>query len=1132
MSRDCLQRSVSAFARGGWLTFAFALAPLLSRAALADSVHASAEHGFARLHFTLDPVAHAKTELSSGVLTITFDRKVAIPSENIAQGLGAYVSNVRQDADGKTFRLALAQTVRVHSSTSADSIAVDLAPESFAGVPPDLPPPPPKEPTAVDVASLPALNIRVGAYSSFSRLVFDWPRNVAYAVFPGAGHLTVRFEARVRPDFSAIASVAPPWVKETGWRIEGRGTIIEFGTDASSGFHDFKDGTKVVLDILAPKADVSAYKPPTDSGKPAAELKVTKIAASVAEAKAIIDAAQTLKGKDAPKAPAASVTSVAAKSDSAAAPAQDAKTPATTPDKAVAAPAQTTTTAPTLPSPNAAQAQRTRGGFVLDFPGAGARSAAVFMRGATAWIVLDGASPIDVNQLKAALGDVPLDASSGGGASMLRIGIKQPEQIAARAEGSNLKVIVAPDAQSNATAIGFVRNDNTKHPALTTILPGAAHELKLIDPVVGDTLVVVPSSLGRASPQGRSYAEFSVLPTAAGLALAPFADDLDVAVAATRVTIARPQGLALAAPGQPIIESPAALARTKDGPCYLDFAAWSHVPGGSFLESQRRLRAAAVGVKPDEADRAQLKLARFYLAEGFSAEALGVINLIQAANPALKSDAQLQTMRAAANYMLGRFRDAHNDIAGGAFDNDRHAALWRGLIEAAQLNWDSARKDFALAAPVLHRYVPEWQARAHIADARAALAADAIEAADSDLAKLPDQMTKPLTLEAQLARAQLLAAEGRYGDARAMFRSIENGGDEHAGAEAVYADVEAGVAAGAMSQDNAIDTLEQLRFRWRGDALELQTLRKLGALYFARQRWHQGLATLRIASQNFPNEDMARQAQDDMRTAFDSLFLKGGADRMPPVQALGLFYDFIDLTPIGPNGDEMIRHMADRLVAIDLLEPAASLLNYQVTKRLDGIARAQVATRLAMIDLMDHKPKDALEALRTSQVTGLPVDVVHQRMVLQARGLAALKQWDQALDMIATDDSEDSRQLRADIYWESGNWEIAGQKAEAIALPTAGDTKPLADDARAAVLRAAISYTLASDEASLDRLRKSFAAKMATSRDAAAFAVVTQKLDTQGTAFRDMAGQIASIDTLESFMKDFRKRYDTQRMTN
>jgi hypothetical protein len=44
--------------------------------------------------------------------------------------------------------------------------------------------------------------------------------------------------------------------------------------------------------------------------------------------------------------------------------------------------------------------------------------------------------------------------------------------------------------------------------------------------------------------------------------------------------------------------------------------------------------------------------------------------------------------------------------------------------------------------------------------------------------------------------------------------------------------------------------------------------------------------------------------------------------------------------------------------------------------------------------------------------------------------------------------------------------------------------------------------------------------------DASAFAVVTQPIATQATAFRDMAGPIASVDTLETFMQDFKKHYD------
>src|SRR6218665_1702576 len=127
----------------------------------------------------------------------------------------------------------------------------------------------------------------------------------------------------------------------------------------------------------------------------------------------------------------------------------------------------------------------------------------------------------------------------------------------------------------------------------------------------------------------------------------------------------------------------------------------------------------------------------------------------------------------------------------------------------------------------------------------------------------------------------------------------------------------------------------------------MQTLRRLAALYFERKQWREGLKSLRVAVQGFSGQEAARLAQDDMRAAFVKLFLKGDADKMKPGASLALFYDNLDLTPIGPDGDQMIRRMSDRLIAVDLLGPASSLLAYQVDKRLDGIAKAQVATRLA-----------------------------------------------------------------------------------------------------------------------------------------------------------------------------------------
>jgi hypothetical protein len=1088
------------------LFWAFAGAP-----AHADSVVTNSDSGFGRILLTLTPATHAKAAIAAGVVTISFDRKVNIDPAQVARNFSTYVSSARLDPDGKTLRLALAQDAHLHSSASMDRVAVDLIPASFNGTPPDLPPPPPTQATAGELAHLQSLGIRAGAYANFSRIVFDWPRDVPYKVTAGPSRISIRFEAMAKPDFTSFRNIAPPWVKETGWRVENRGLVIEFGADPGSRYHDFRDSGHVVLDVLSPKSDADAYKPPGldksgiklnaigGAAQTAQAAKPDNAAAAAAKAQALVDA------QSKPQTPAAA---------SAAPPAQQT--------------AQATPTVPQTPAPIAAGGERTRDGAVITFANTSGDPAAVFERGATVWIVLDGAPPIDPIKLRAALGNFPasVDASSVNGTSLLRIVLKKPESVAADTMGGNLKVTIAPQIAIAPIAIGFVRNEDPHGPYITTLVPGALRAITLADPAVGDTLTIIPALPGRGVIDQHSFPDFAAMPTAAGLVIAPLADDLSVAVDESRIRISRPAGLVLNAATEPTPASPSQLSRPGDGPTFIDFAGWSKAQGDGFLDAERRLRLKVTQQRPQDVNHARVVLARFYLANQFAAEALGLIDLIQATDPTLQGDAQLQTMRAAADYMMGRYRDAHNDLSASAFDNDPHAAFWRGLIDGELGDEAGARAALTQADPVIAHYTSDWRSRAHIAQANAALAAGSLESADVALSRVPHDLPKPLLLDSELARANLYARENRMRDAYALFDAVENSGDERAAAHAIFDHVSAGLAANGMSTATAIDMLEKLRYRWRGDALELQTLRKLSAIYFSTQHWREGLQTLRVASDNFPQDELARQAQDEMRAAFATLFLKGGADKMSPIQALALFYDFIDLTPIGADGDEMIRRMSDRLMAVDLLEPAAKLLDYQVNKRLDGVAQSQVAARLAMIYLMDHKPKEALETLRATRIAGLPDDINHQRMILESRALAALKQWDQALDTIAVDEAPDSQRLRADIYWESGNWAVAGQKAEELLGANWDGPAPLSDADRQEVMRAAIAYSLANDEASLERLRSHFAAKMKTSPDASAFAVVTQNIDAQGAAFRDLAGKIASIDTLENFMKDFRKHHD------
>jgi hypothetical protein len=182
-----------------------------------------------------------------------------------------------------------------------------------------------------------------------------------------------------------------------------------------------------------------------------------------------------------------------------------------------------------------------------------------------------------------------------------------------------------------------------------------------------------------------------------------------------------------------------------------------------------------------------------------------------------------------------------------------------------------------------------------------------------------------------------------------------------------------------------------------------------------------------------------------------------------------------------------------------------------------------VATKLATIYLLDHKPKEALATINDTRESRLPDEINEQRRLLEARALTGLKQYDMAIDLVADDDSDAASRLRADIYWDSGNWPVAGAKVEELLKDRWNENGALSDAERSQVMRAAVAYSLAGDQASLQRLAGHYKPKMDASDDAKAFAVVTEKIDRQGVAFRDLAQHIATVDSLQAFMADFKK---------
>ncbi|HLZ85015.1 MAG TPA: endoglucanase, partial [Caulobacteraceae bacterium] len=268
----------------------------------------------------------------------------------------------------------------------------------------------------------------------------------------------------------------------------------------------------------------------------------------------------------------------------------------------------------------------------------------------------------------------------------------------------------------------------------------------------------------------------------------------------------------------------------------------------------------------------------------------------------------------------------------------------------------------------------------------------------------------------------------------------------------------------------AATVFDGLRYRWRGDATELETIRALGQLYLSQGRYREALEALRSAGTRLPDLPEALQLSSDLNAAFRSLFLDGSADGLEPVQALALFYDFKELTPIGSDGDLMVRKLVRRLVDVDLLDQAAELLKYQADNRLDGVPKAQVATDLAVIYLMDRKPEQAIQAINSSRTTVLPNALNAERRLVESRAWMGVGKYDTALEIIEKDTSKEGQDLRAEITWKQKDWAKAGPQFEKALGARWKDPTALSADDEGKLLRAGVAYSLAGDDAALTRL--------------------------------------------------------------
>ncbi|CAO3444056.1 hypothetical protein [Azospirillum argentinense] len=1105
-------------------------------------VRAATHKTFGRMVFDWPRQTGYSASVEGNTLVVRFDEPINAALDRTVAALPGYLSGVRIGGDGKTVTFDLKRPVTLKSFRNGNAVALDLTPAAEAPVqnqtptqsqtPAQAPAPTPAAKAETPAAPAPArsagrVTVSAADTPEQSRLSFTWPEGANYTLRRDGASATLLFDRNGTADLAPVAKATLRNIQNVEQFRQANGALaFTFAVPQDAEVKDSKSGRSVVIDV---------QNPGTRAGLP------TSDAASAAPPGATTTTVRPPSAEAA--APSPAVTPPA--------PARPAPAPPP-PKEVAAAPAPAKPEAakndPAKPDPAKAEPQ----GPTLVFDAGGPASIAVYPRAGHLYIVFDKPLPIGAGKAIGAgagtVGAIEPVPATGGSAFRTRIGPLVWPKI--ERQGTSWKI--TPTSRLTGTPPFELKIDPEPDFLLGARLlvraADAATVVTLSDPDVGDRLQVVPLPVpGNAIPESHRYADLELLPSYQGVVVRPIADAITVRPVKEGVEVTAAGGLHLSpiadAGSRPATAQTASLPPTPSpggasntltpptdpkpvpsGRRLFDLPAWKKGDLDHYTEARQNLQLNIVNAPDSERPRAQLDLARFYLANGFGQEAIGMMDVLQEAQPDLEGWPEFRALRGAARFLAGNTDAAAEDFAHPNLANNGEAALWRAAIAADRNDWPAAQAGFKAAAPILNSYPDPILTKLATRAAEAAL-----KTGDAPFAKrLLDRIVERGGTDAeerpdvQYLRGLYYAQTNEPERALEQLTASYNSLDRYYRAKAGLALVNLQLAEGHMSPPAAAERLAGLTFTWRGDELEMQIRQRMGEVLIAAGQYADGFNAMKETAALVADTPRAEEITREMSRIFADLY-KDGAQKLPTIEALQLYDQFRELTPVGEAGDEVIRQLAERLISVDLLNRAADLLQHQVEYRLSGEDKARVGTRLASVRLLDNKPEDALRALELSNVPNLPADLIGERRLMQAKALAELGRGDEALLLLSEDDSKPANSLRVDIAWRAQKWEAAAFALNKLIGAPPPPTQPINPATSQLVLNRAVALALAGDGTNLNLLRKEFGSAMTNGPDADAFRVLTRPEQALGLIdVNTVRSRVAEVDVFQKFLKNYR----------
>ncbi|MGH1455669.1 MAG: tetratricopeptide repeat protein [Alphaproteobacteria bacterium] len=685
------------------------------------------------------------------------------------------------------------------------------------------------------------------------------------------------------------------------------------------------------------------------------------------------------------------------------------------------------------------------------------------------------------------------------------------------------------------------------------------------DPITGQMLkIVTVKDAAQFSGAPKSYIDFDVLRSPVGLAIRPKVDDIIVEITTKGVEVYRPSGLDLASEKE--IEAAQIYTNQRkeiqnkadhddhadksdeahhDMPAHHDnaffkFNQWQMASASDSLTHKKTVLLSTLNGKSDASKVEDLlTLGKMFLSYGRGAEALGFFDYASDELPELAESSEFIALRGMAKALDWKSESALSDLLNSKLDNENEVSYWRSYVLADLGDWQQAAKYLPKTFKEIYNYPNNISSRLALVLAEVALRDGRVKEADELITLVEhnkNELLDPFEAYLRYLKGESARQKGKSDNAKEIWKDLSTDKDDLYRTKAKLALTILKANEKEIDNDQKIDALERLRYAWRGDELEAQVKYWLGDAYFNKNDYLKGLHTMRDGAAVAAGTALGERIASEMSKAFSRLFLENNLKDVSSLDAVALYEEFSELTPLGEDGNKLVQVLAEHLVKDDLLPRASKIMKHQIDHRLAGEDKVRVAIRLAAIELMDKDPQGAVNALgkATNELKRISSEENKLRYVrnialLKTRAYLQNKQYDKAITLLGgIPEGKDVNRLRADITWQAGYWSDAADAIRLVMIDEniMGD-KPLTEDQADMLLNRAVALSLDNDRIALSNMRQKFIGAMKDTPKARQFEVITRPRKDGGLADRETLMSIVSeVDMFQEFLDDIRKGED------